>query len=83
MKYLLAIGSVIALFSVATVPAQAALCPSVSSHTASTSPTPHDCALPDTKTKHPDWYRDGGYCNGGTTVTQEVTGNSHFVCDFV
>ena len=81
MKYVLAIGSVIALFSVATLPAQATfLCPSVTSHTSSTSPMPHVCVLPDTKTTHPDWFRDGGYCNGGTTIAQEVTGNSHVVC---
>jgi len=23
---------------------------------------PPECANPDTQTKHPDWYRPGGYC---------------------
>lgn len=23
---------------------------------------PPECANPDNKTQHPDWYRDGGYC---------------------
>ena len=25
--------------------------------------SPPECALPDTKTKHPSWYWDGGYCS--------------------
>lgn len=24
---------------------------------------PPECANPDTQTKHPDWYRPGGYCS--------------------
>jgi hypothetical protein len=24
--------------------------------------SPPECANPDTQTKHPDWYRPGGYC---------------------
>lgn len=24
---------------------------------------PPECANPDTKTKHPDWYRDEGFCS--------------------
>ena len=23
---------------------------------------PSQCSLPETKTDHPDWYREGGYC---------------------
>lgn len=41
---------------------------------------PPECALQTTKDKHPDWYRDGGYCSpdNGSTYHNGISGDPGF-----
>ena len=82
MKYLLAIAGMVALFSAATLPAEACVvCPTSTVHVEDAA-APPQCALPQTRTQHPGWYHDGGYCEGASTST-DVTGSTHSDCSAI
>ncbi len=82
MKHILAIAAGAVLLGAATMPSLATppapTCTETSSHRSDAS-VPSICAVADTKDNHPTWYRDGGYCNGGTATTN-VTATSNQTC---
>jgi hypothetical protein len=79
MKFVLAAAATIALFSVATLPAEAISFCSTSTTQADSTPLPPQCALPETKVNHPKWYREGGYCAGAAGAASQAT-VSHSQC---
>lgn len=80
MKHVLGIAAALVLLGAATMPSLAIPlpCTEVSSHRSDAS-APPICGAADTKDKHPTWYRDGGYCNGGTATTN-VTAITNRTC---
>ena len=68
MKFLAPIATAAALMLAASAPvfAEQLQCQGTPLPTANS--VPPQCALDETKQKHPDWYRDGGYCDTGSTL---------------
>ena len=69
MKFLAPIATAAALMLAASAPGYAMpieVCQQTQLPTAGS--LPPQCALDETKQKHPSWYRDGGYCDTGSTL---------------